>query len=80
MLVLAKSIQGREYLYNPKSARAVSARSAETIKEIANHVRYLLKDGEVWHVHTVDRYDTAFQYAQFQRFTIRNGLVKDVRS
>ena len=77
--VLAKSVKGHEFLYDARSARMVSDRSAERICEIANSVRYLLKDNEVWHVHEVDRYDRAYDYAQFQKFTIRNGLVKDVR-
>lgn len=77
MLVIAKSLEGREYLYNPRSARAVSARSAKKILEVVNRYRYQLKDGETWYIHDVDQYDAAYDYAQYQAFRIRNGIVSD---
>lgn len=80
MLILAKSCKGREFIYSPASARRVSARSAETIAHIVNGCGYQLKDGQVWHVHNVDQYDTAYEYAMCQQFRIRNGVVTDCRS
>ena len=76
MKVIAKSVKGHEFLYNAKSARKVSERSAEKILKVLNDVRWDLKDNEVWHIHDVDKYDTAFDYAQFQSFKIRKGVVK----
>lgn len=75
MLVIAKSKEGHEFLYNAASARKVSARSAETILKVLNDMRWRLKDGEIWHIHEVDEYDNAFYYAQRQAFTIRKGVV-----
>ena len=77
MLVLAISVKDHEYLYSAKSARAVSARSADIICKTVNYHKYLLKDGEIWHVHEVDRYDNAYDYARFRAFKIRKGIVKD---
>lgn len=75
MLVIAKSIAGREFIYNAASARKVSKSSAETILKVLNDMRWRLKDGEIWHIHEVDEYDNAFYYAQRQAFTIRKGVV-----
>lgn len=75
MLVLAKSVKGKEYFYNPRSAHRVSARSAETIRDICNEYKFQLNDNETWHIHEIDKYDTAYNYAEFQQFTIRNGIV-----
>lgn len=79
MLVLAISRKNAPFWYNAKTARRVSARSAETIKKIVNEYNYLLHDDEMWFLHEVDKYDTAYDYAQFAAFTIRKGIVKDCR-
>ena len=78
MLVLAMSAKGHEYMYKASTAHKVSKRSAETIRDIANDCKYLFDRYPdcVWHLHDVDQYDMAYDYAQFQSFTIRNGLVK----
>jgi len=73
MKIVAKSIKGQEFLYNAKSAHRVSERSANLICKALNEAKYNLKEGEVWHVHDIDRYDTAYQYVDYQAFTRRNG-------
>ncbi len=76
MKVIAKTIEGREYMYNPKTARKVSARSAEMILKVVNEYRFQLNgENEIWHIYDVDQYDAAHEYAQLQAFTIRNGIV-----
>lgn len=75
MLVIAKSVKGKEYLYNAASARKVSKRSSEAILTVLNQMRWRLEDGQVWHIHEVDEYSNAYYYAQKQAFTIRNGVV-----
>ena len=75
MLVLAKTITGKEFVYSVSSARKVSKASANTIYKIANDNKYLLKDGECWHVYDVDQYDNA--YYTNRAFRIRNGIVSD---
>lgn len=75
MKVLAKAIKGQEFFYSARSARKVSERSAKVILDIVNEYRFQLKENEVWHIYDVDQYDAAYDYAQFQSFTIRNGVV-----
>lgn len=75
MKIIAKSCKGKEFLYNAKSARKVSEKSAEKILNVLNSVKWDLKDDEIWHIHDVDEYDSAFWYAERQSFTIRKGIV-----
>lgn len=77
MKILAITTAGREFMYNPKTARAVSNASAEKIAAVVNHYKYKLQPGQVWYCYDIDKYDTAFYYAQVQRFTIRKGIVSD---
>ena len=79
MTILAKAIEGREFIYSVRSAHAVPAKSAEKIRDIANSVRYQLDDGEVWYLFDIDQYCAAYDFALLQKFTIRNGIVKDCR-
>lgn len=80
MIILAKAVSGKEFMYDPRSAHQVSKRSADQICNVLNHenVRYKLNAGEIWHIYEIDQYDTAYNYASTQRFTIRNGIVKAV--
>ena len=80
MYILAMSKKGQEYIYKPSTARKVSAASKEKICNICNEYQFLYTchPGYIWHVHQVDQYDTAFEYAQFQKFTIRKGVVKAI--
>lgn len=80
MLVLAKSKKGHEYLYDPKSAHAVSKRSVKVIAELLNSpdIRWLLAENQAWYPHEVDEYDSAYNHALRQKFIIRNGIVKHV--
>ena len=78
--VIAKTYAGKEYLYNYRTAHKVSAASAEKILAVLNEYKFRLKDGEMWHIYDVCQYDSAYDYAQYQKFTIRKGIVKEVRS
>ena len=77
MKIIAKTYKGKEYLYIPRTARKVSARSAEKILKVVNDYKFLLDESknEIWHVYDVDEYDAAYYYAGRQAFTIRNGIV-----
>lgn len=79
MLVLAKSVKGKEFLYRADSAHKVSASSADYICKVLNERKFKLEDGSVWFKHAVDEYDTAYQYAEFQSFTNRKGIVSERR-
>lgn len=77
MKIIAKTIIGNEFLYSAKSARKVSAKSAEKILSVVNEHKSLLglKENEIFHIYDVNEYDDAFYYAQKQSFIIRNGIV-----
>ena len=77
MKIVARSEQGREFFYIPSSARAVSSKNATVILDLLNRSGYQLLAGEVWHIHDVGIYDSAYSYAQYQRFTIRSGKLYD---
>lgn len=84
MLVLAKSVAGREFLYSAESAHKVTKRDAGKIAEILNAAAHDLKPGETWYPHTIDEYDTAaWTYASDYRqsFTLtKTGAVKERRA
>lgn len=79
MKILALAQKGHEFMYCASTARKVSNASAEKIRDIANENEYLFKKypNSVWHIFDVDKYDTAYDYAQFQSFKIRKGIVSD---
>ena len=80
MLVAALSVKGQEFFYKANTARKVSRASGQKIVDIANECQFLFSayPGHVWYLHEVDQYDVAFDFAQYQKFTIRNGIVKSV--
>lgn len=82
MIIIAKSVKNAEYLYSARSAHKVAqnAKTANTICELLNKIRWQLADDQVWYAHEVDRYDTAFEYAQYQRFSYGKSGLKEVRS
>ena len=77
MKVIAKSCKGHEYLYISKSAHSVSARSADYILRVLNECKYDLAENEIWHIHEIDKYDRAYDWAMIQKFTVYKGIVKD---
>ena len=77
MLILAKAIKGAEFFYNADSAHKVSKKSAQTIKDALNKIKYNLKDTETWYEYNVDSYDDAYYVAEYQRFTIYKGTIKE---
>ena len=77
MLVVAMSCKDHEFLYKPSTAHKVSKASAQKICDILNQYKYRLVGNSVWHIHEVGMYEDAYDYAQYQRFTIRKGIVKE---
>ncbi len=79
MTIVAKSIKGHEFVYTPKTAHKVSKASANLICKALNDNKFMLyDDDEVWFVHEVDQYDSASGYAEYQKFTVRNGAIRRV--
>ena len=78
MYILAQTQKGKEFIYSPSTAHKVSKNSAEKIKNVLNQLKYKIKsEGQIWFTYEVDKFDTAYSYAMFQRFTIRNGIIKE---
>ena len=76
MIVVAKSIKGEEYMYNPKSAHQVKGISPAKMAEFLNAENFDLKAGETWHVHEVYSLDNAYGYGSIQMFERkRNGNI-----
>ena len=80
MIILAKAVKGKEFLYSAKSAHEVSKAKADSIQETLNAIGWQLKDGEVWHKYEIDEFDYApFGYASYQSFKVYRGTLKEVK-
>ena len=77
MLIIAKTVKGKEFMYSIKSARKVSKASAEKILAIVNAHKEILgaNENEIFHIYEIDKYSAAYPFAMNQSFTIRNGIV-----
>ena len=79
MIILAKSVKGQEFLYSYQSAHRVAKTRADEICKALNNLGYQLNEGEVWHKHEVDSYDSASVFAENQKFRIYRGRLQDLR-
>ena len=70
---VAIAIKGKEFFYKRSSMIAVPDGKAHEVAEILNHNKYLLKDGEVWHVYENDSYSN--DYISKEIKAVRNGKV-----
>lgn len=70
MVVIAKTIKGKEFFLSVHEMYEAPKSSAKKICEIMNHARFRLKEGEVWHI-----YDECM-YEPTGKLSIRNGMVK----
>lgn len=70
MIVIAKTIVGKEYYHSTREMYEVPKGSASKICEIMNNVHYRLKDSEAWHVYDEYLYEPA------GRLSVRKGVVK----
>ena len=75
MLVVAKSVKGKEFLYSSKSCHSVSKASAKKICKILNENNYQLEDNQTWFIHEIDSYSNGAIFAEQQKFMIRKGIV-----
>lgn len=79
MLVLAKSLKGREFYYNVRSAHQVSKVSAKKIADILNDKLNVVENW-VWSLHDVDCLQEAYAFGETQSFKIRKGVVYEKRN
>ena len=67
---IAISIEGKEYMYRPKTAHAFPVSRSSLVLETLNRSRFMLKDGEKWHIYNCGGGEV---YAENQSFGFRNG-------
>ena len=53
---VAIAVKGKEFLYKRSSMIAVPNGRANDVVDILNKRKYLIRDGEVWHVYENDSY------------------------
>ena len=70
MIVIAKTINGREFFHSVREMYEAPKTSASKICDVMNTVRFRLKEGEAWHI-----YDE-YMYEPQGRLSIRKGVVK----
>lgn len=71
--IIARTMQGSEFIYSTKSAHGVAKAKAAEVCSVLNNLRWKLSDGEVWHIYTVDEYDTAYYVADSKKFIYHRG-------
>lgn len=77
--MIAKTIEGQEFIYSRASAHSVPVSSAAKICKALNDARYNLKAGECWHVYEAGQYELDYTSAGYNRFFIRNGRIMEGR-
>lgn len=70
MVVIAKTVIGKEYMHSIRDMYEVPKRSAEKIRAIMNREKWNLKDNETWHIYNETLYEPN------GRLSIREGVVK----
>lgn len=78
--MIARTIEGQEFLYDRRTAHEVSERSAARICDALNKSRYKLTDNQVWHIYDMGWYERDYTEAGVQAFKIRNGTIYERRS
>ena len=69
MFIISKTIKGKEYIYSKQhSVLCKNKAEAEKLADFMNSNNenaigdFKLKDGEVWYVYEIDKYDTPPRY------------------
>ena len=69
MYIISKTIKGKEFVYSTKySILCSSKKQAEKLADFMNTHNdttqgdFKLKDGQAWHVYSIDKYDTPPRY------------------
>ena len=65
--IIAKSINGQEYLYSEKYCYSVSAKKAKIICDTLNSLQWQLRSNEIWHIYDLDELDYKYTNAVFQQ-------------
>lgn len=79
MIVVARAVKGKEFMYSAASAHRVAEKNAQTIADALNRAQYGITPEQVWHVFDVGMYDNAYAYGEMQGFQMRkDGTIRKV--
>lgn len=79
MIVVAKAIKGKEFMYSSSSAHRVAPKNAQRIADALNHEQYGITPEQTWFVYDVGMYDNAYAYGEMQGFQLRkDGTIRKV--
>ena len=79
MIVVARAVKGKEFLYSAASAHRVSEKNADKICKALNDAKYGITPEQVWHKFEVGMYDNAHAYGEMQGFQLRkDGTIRKV--
>ena len=79
MIIVARAVKGKEFLYSAASAHRVTEKKAQTIADALNRAQYGITPEQVWHVFDVGMYDNAYAYGEMQGFQMRkDGTIRKV--
>ena len=73
--IIAKTMEGKEFIYSRKSSYSAPKTSAQKICDALNRAKWGLKDGEKWHVYEIGDWELDYMAAGYQRLSIRNGRI-----
>ena len=73
--IIAKTIDGEEFMYSRRDCYAVSKAGADDICAALNRVKWKLKDGEKWKVYEVAAWELDFIAAGIQSLKRRAGKI-----
>ena len=68
MIIVARVVKDKEYLYDARSSHEVPKASAKVICDSLNAAKYKLDENYIWKVMEVDKYDMAYDYGRLQFF------------
>ena len=71
---VAIAVKGKEFLYKRSSMIAVPNDRAQNVIDMLNKRKYLLKDGEIWHVYENDPY-TDMEIGKEIKQVRKNGFI-----
>ena len=80
MTILALARRGHEFVYNPNSAHQVSKAGAKKIRDLLNETNWKTTNDSHWWIFEIDKYDGGWDTANMQKFTLRNGCLRERRS
>lgn len=79
MIIVARAVKGKEFLYSAASAHRVAEKKAQKIADALNKAQYGITPEQVWFVYDVGMYDNAYAYGEMQGFQMRkDGTIRKV--